>query len=203
MKKESFNNSNRCISAFPNTRYCFWAYRYVGTGRFCAGVVVFLWILLCLFFCGCSETGGYSNEPLFTSEVRSVYVEMFENQSFRRGVEYELTDALAKRIEAETPYKIISSRDRADSIISGQISSVSQALLSIERERGTALEREVELRAVVNWKNLKTGQLLINNRSVIASGSYSALQEQDFRYASSLAANNLARRIVELMEEEW
>jgi hypothetical protein len=203
MKKESFNNSNSRISGFPNARYCVGDYGYDGTIHFRAGAVVFLWTLLCLCFCGCSKTGGYSNEPLFTSEVRSVYVEMFENESFRRGVEYELTDALAKRIEAETPYKIISSRNRADSIISGQISSVRQALLSIEREMGTALEREVELRAVVNWKNLKTGQLLIDNRSVIASGSYSTLQRQDFKYASSLAANNLARRIVELMEEEW
>ena len=62
---------------------------------------------------------------------------------------------------------------------------------------------EVELRAVVNWKNLKTGELLINNQSVSASASYSDWQKQDFLYASNLAANNLARRIVELMEKEW
>ncbi|MHC4482356.1 MAG: LPS assembly lipoprotein LptE [Planctomycetota bacterium] len=147
--------------------------------------------------------GGYSNEPLFTPEVGSVYVEMFENQTFWRGVEYELTDALAKRIEAETPYKIISSRNRADSVISGQLISIGQSLLSIEREMGTALEMEMELRAVVNWKNLKTGDLLVDNQAVIASASYSSLQSQSLDYASKLAANNLARRIVELMEEEW
>jgi len=146
---------------------------------------------------------GYSNEPIFPENVSSVYVEMFDNQSFRRGVEYELTDALAKRIEAETPYKIVSSRDRADTIISGQISSIGQSLLSIERERGIPLELEVELWAVVNWKNLKTGDLLIDNRSVMASASYSSSLQQDFGYASSLAANKLAQRIVELMEKKW
>ena len=170
---------------------------------FFAGAVMLLCTLLCLGFCGCSETGGYSNESLFPEEVSGVYVEMFENATFWRGVEYELTDALAKRIEAETPYKIVSSRDRADSVMSGRISSIGQSLLSIERETGMALEKEVELRAVVNWKNLKTGELLINSRSVIASGSYSELQQQSFDYASRLAANNLARRIVELMEKEW
>jgi len=128
---------------------------------------------------------------------------MFDNRSFRRGVEYELTDALAKRIEAETPYKIISSRDRADTVISGQISSIGQSVLSIERKRGSPLELEVELQAVVNWKNLKTGDLLIDNRSVITSASYSSSLQQDFRYASSLAANKLAQRIVELMEKKW
>jgi hypothetical protein len=146
---------------------------------------------------------GYSNESLFPEEVRSVYVEMFDSKSFRRGVEYELSDAVAKRIEAETPYKIISSRDRADTIISGQILSIGESWVSSEREVGRALEKEVEVEAVVNWKNLKTGELLIDNQSVSASASYSEWQNQGFRYASTLAANNLARKIVELMEKEW
>jgi hypothetical protein len=147
--------------------------------------------------------GGYTDEPLYRSAVATVHVQMFENRSFRRGVEYEVTDALAKRIEAETPYKIVSNRDRADSVISGQLVSIGQSVLSIERETGRALEKEVALRAVVNWKNLKTGNLLIDSRSVIASGSYSEFQSQGFTYGSRLAANNLARRIVELMEEGW
>ena len=156
-----------------------------------------------LGFCGCAEMSGYSNESLFPQEVGTVCLEMFDNQTFRRNVEYELSDALSKRIEAETPYKIVSSPDRADTVMSGQIVSIGQLALSIERETGRVLEREVELKAVVNWKNLKTGQLLIDNRSVSASASYSTYQMQDFKYASTLAANNLARKIVELMERKW
>ena len=185
MKKKNLKNSHKCID------------------RFCPGALMLLCSLLCLNFCGCAEMSGYSNESLFPEEVRSVYVEMFDSRSFRRGVEYELSDALAKRIEAETPYKIISSRDRADTIISGQILSIGESWVSSEREVGRALEKEVEVRAVVNWKNLKTGELLIDNQSVSASASYSEWQNQGFRYASTLAANNLARRIVELMEKEW
>ena len=146
---------------------------------------------------------GYSNEPLFPEEVSSVCLEMFDNKSFRRGVEYELSDALAKRIEAETPYKIISSRDRADSVMNGQMVRVSESILTREREVGRALEKEVQLRALVNWKNLKTGEYLIENESVSASATYSEWQNQGFRYASTLAANNLAQKIVELMEKEW
>ena len=146
---------------------------------------------------------GYSDESLFPQDVRSVYVEMFDNRSFWRGVEYELTDALAKRIEADTPYKIISSRDRADTLISGQIVGVSESELTSERETGRALEKELQLRVVVNWKNLKTGDLLIDNQAVAASASFSEWQNQGFNYASALAANNLARKIVELMEKEW
>jgi len=171
--------------------------------RMCAGAIAFAALACCLGLCGCGELAGYSNEPLYPSNVGSVYVEMFENQSFWRGVEFELTDAVAKRIEAQTPYKIVSSRDRADSVISGQIRSVGQSILSIERQTGSALEKEVQLHAVVNWKNLRTGELLVDNKAVEAAGSYSALQQQSFTYASRLAANNLAERIVELMEKQW
>ncbi|UCG47547.1 MAG: hypothetical protein JSU94_18940 [Phycisphaerales bacterium] len=160
-------------------------------------------ILVCVMLCGCGEIGGYSNESLFPTDVRSVCLEMFENQTFRRDVEYELSDALAKRIEADTPYKIISSRDRADTVMSGRIVSITDYALTTERQFGGVLEMELELRAIVNWKNLNTGQYLIDNRLVTASASRSPYLEQDFKYASTLAANNLARRIVELMETKW
>ena len=158
---------------------------------------------LCLGLCGCDGMAGYSNESLFPEDVRSVCLEMFDNQTFRRGVEYELSDALAKRIEADTPYKIISDSDRADTVMSGQIVSIREMALSVDREVGTVLEKEVQLQAVVSWKNLKTGQLLIDHINVSASASYSRYQQQDFRYASSLAANNLSRKIVEQMERKW
>ncbi len=174
-----------------------------GNQRFVFAISLGLVIAACPGFPGCGVMSGYSNESLFPEDVSSVYVEMFENRSFRRGVEYELTDALAKRIEAETPYKIISSRDRSETVISGQIVGVGESALTVERETGRALEKEVQLQVVVNWKNLKTGELLIDNRLVSASASYSQWQNQGFSYASTLAANNLARKIVELMEKKW
>jgi len=152
---------------------------------------------------GCSGLGGYSNATLFPEDVTSVRLEMFDNRSFRRGTEYELSDALAKRIEALTPYKIVSSKDRADSVMSGQLLSIHESALTIEREVAEPLEKEVVLTAVVNWKNLNTGHLMINNKTFTAAASYSEFQSQDFTYASALAANKLAKRIVESMENNW
>ena len=159
--------------------------------------------LILLAFSSCNKMGSYSTKSLFPADVQSIYVEMFDNQSFRRGVEYELTDALAKRIEATTPYKIVSNRNLADTIISGQIIDVGESVLSTERQTGRAMEKEVQLRAEVSWENLKTGELLLDSRSVYASATYSQWQSQGFGYASTLAANNLAKKIVELMENEW
>jgi hypothetical protein len=172
-----------------------------GMGRKSLSALMFLCACaLCFGLCGCA---GYSNESLYPDDVSSVCLQMFDNQSFRRGVEFELSDALAKRIEVDTPYKIVSDSDRADSVISGQIVSIGELALSTDPEIGTILEKEVEVQAVVNWKNLKTGQLMMDHISVSASASYSTYQQQDFKYASNLAANKLARKIVELMERKW
>jgi len=177
--------------------------RSSANGRIFMPLCTFAFILCILSLCGCSGMSGYSYESMFPHDISSVCLEMFDNQSFQRGVEYELSDALAKRIEADTPYKIISNRDRADTVISGQIVSINESMLTVEREIGRALEKEVRLTAVVNWKNLKTGELLIDSETVTAEATYSEYQMQGFGYASALAANNLARNIVELMELKW
>lgn len=153
-----------------------------------------------LTLAGCA---GYSNTSLYPKDVATVYVEMFDNQSFRRGIEFELTDALAKRIEAQTPYKIVTNRDKADTVISGQIVQAKESVLTTERQIGRVLEKNIELRAVVSWKNLRTGEFLIDNKTVNASASYSEWQSQSFAYGSTLAANSLAERIVELMRSGW
>jgi len=150
---------------------------------------------------GCG--GGYSNESLYESDISSVYVEMFDNRSFRRGVEYDLTDALAKRIEAQTPYKVVSDRNRADTIISGRILAADKSVLTVERETGRMLEGQMNLEAVVSWQNLRTGELLVDSERVSAAASYSQWQNQGEKYGMSIAANNLAVKIVEQMEKKW
>jgi len=82
---------------------------------------------------------------------------MFDNQSFRRGIEFELTDALAKRIESQTPYKIVSNRDKADTVISGQIVQVKESVLDYRTPDWQSDGKNVELRAVVSWKTCGVG----------------------------------------------
>ena len=145
---------------------------------------------------------GYSNTWLHPVDVQSVYVEMFDTQDFRRGHEYVLTDAICKRIESETPYKIVSDRDLADTLLSGQL-SIGQGFLTRDRYRGGALELETLVKVSVSWKNLKTGELLVDNEVVSASASYSSQLGQNFDYASRVAVNRAAEKVVELMERGW
>jgi hypothetical protein len=168
------------------------------------GILIAAGLLGLTLFSGCGKSrGGYSNEWLYPTNIETVYVEMFENETFRRGLEYELTDALAKRIEAETPYKIVSDRDVADSVISGKIVAIDDKVLSMERQTGRPLEKQADIAAKVNWKNLKTGQFFVENVSVRGAMSYSAWLNQGFDYGSTVAVNRLAERIVEQMQTKW
>jgi hypothetical protein len=161
------------------------------------------------FLCGCTAVllagclGGYSSQPLYPQDVKSVYVEMFDNTTFRRDLEYDLTDAIAKRIDAETPYRIVSDRSRADTVLSGKIIAINDSVLTVERSIGRALESQAEVIAQFSWKNLQTGQYLIENKKISATAAYSEFQQQSFDYASKSAANKLAERIVEQMQTGW
>lgn len=153
---------------------------------------------------GCSVGGiqGYTNDWLHPQDVSSVYVEMFDTRSFRRGHEYALTSAICKQIEARTPYKIISNRDTADTILSGEM-TIGQGVLSSERYEGRPLEREVVIKVIFTWKNLKTGEILVNREQVMASGDFTDKLNQDFAYAADVAVNRAAERVVEKMEQSW
>jgi hypothetical protein len=161
---------------------------------------IFAALSLGVLLAGCS---GYSNKSLYSQDIKSVYVEMFDNETFRRDLEYDLTDAIAKRIEAETPYRIISDKSRADTVLSGRITALNDSVLTIERSTGRPLEEQAEVTASFSWKNLKTGDYLLENSTATATASYSQFQQQSFDYASKTAANKLAERIVEQMQVKW
>ena len=163
-------------------------------------------LCLCTSIPGCGEGGweGYSNEWLYPEDVSTIYVEMFDSTSFRRGHEYVLTDSICKRIESETPYKIVSDRDLADTLLSGRIVSIRSGVLAGERYTGTPLEKETAVTVSVSWKNLKTGQILINNETITGTSTYSPqFESQDFDYSAQVAVNRAAVRVVELMQTGW
>lgn len=152
-----------------------------------------------LSLAGCS---GYQNGWLYPEEVATVYVEMFDTDGFRRGYEVELTDAICKRIESHTPYKIVSDRSVADTVLSGRM-AITIGVLAGDPYLGKPLEKETLTAVTVTWKNLKTGELLIDGEMVQAAASYSDQLGQTENYALNRAVNSAAQRVVELMETPW
>jgi hypothetical protein len=166
---------------------------------------VFAVIFGLCFIAGCGQGGfsGYSNSWLQRQDISTVYIEMFDSQSFRRGHEYDLTDAICKRIETDTPYKIVSDRNIADSVLSGKLLSIGRQNISMERNTGRVFENRTYASVLVRWQNLKTNEIMIDNESVSGFAESSAFAGQEFDYSSKVAVNRAAEKIVELMQEEW
>jgi hypothetical protein len=145
----------------------------------------------------------YSNTWLYPDDVKTVYVEMFDSESFRRNHEVTLTDAICKNIEAKTPYKIVSNRDTADTLLSGTIGGISSGILATDRETGGTIQREASATVVVSWQNLETGDMLIDRETTTGIATYSSKLGQNFDYAANAAVNKVAVKVVELMETKW
>ena len=155
---------------------------------------------------GCDSVNpekGYSTASLYDDRIDTVCVEMFDSMSFRKGIEFELTNALVQRIAANTPYKIRANKKDADSVIYGKIVDVSERVLSHQRQLDRPMQEQLIVIAEVTWKDLRTGKLLIDRQRYRFSGHYASLQNDSLMVASQEAVNKIAIEIVESMEQGW
>jgi len=155
---------------------------------------------------GCDQVDpiqGYTSQSLHRSDVRTVFVQMFENETFRRNIEYDLTHALAAQIELSTPFKVVSDRRRADTILYGSITGVSEGVLAEQRELDRPIANQIVLVSEVSWKDLRSGEFILDGRKVKTIGQYYPLLGGGRESATRQAANEMAVRIVELMEKPW
>lgn len=153
---------------------------------------------------GC--TGGYTQKTQFPTGIKSVSVPVWtrDKDVYRRGLEMRLTEALAKRIELDTPYKV-ATKTTADTEIVGRIEVIEQQVLSFDTDTGRPREKEIIMTVSFVWTDLRTGKPIIDWDSLRVAGTYRphAPLSQDFFQGSELVLNRVAKRIVERMEQEW
>lgn len=154
--------------------------------------------VLILTSAGCS----YHVRPPFPQNVRTVYVEMFQSREFRRNLEFSLTEAVQKRILQDTPYRI-ADKQQADTLLSGEILEVRQSVLGREFRTGTPREQTATFVIRFSWKDLRTGQVLVDRPRFIQSVEYIPPVGEDFYQASVRGVDELAEQIVQQMMESW
>ena len=108
---------------------------------------------------------------------------IFESKEFRRGLELQLAEALTKRIEAESPFKL-AKKEIADTILTGEILEVRQA--SLGRSFRTVTPRETAATLVVSfrWKDLRNGEVLVERPTFVQTVDYIKPLGEDFYHAS-------------------
>ncbi len=145
---------------------------------------------------------GYSTERPFRTDIQTVHVEMFHSKEFRRELEFRLTEAIIKRIELDTPYRIAPRRS-ADALLTGEILKVENRTFGDDFD--TDLPREIGSTVVLRFrfKDMRTGELVVDRPRFVYQTSYIPPVGETFHDGMTRALDGMAERIVETMETTW
>lgn len=162
-------------------------------------------ITLGLLMTGC----GYIVGNPYPGEIRTVHVPTFTNETYRRGFELQVTEAVQKQIELRTPFRLVSDAE-ADTRLIGHIRSIDKRMTN---QSQWADPRELEMTFVleVRWINTRTGELLGQGTvplssavaSIVTSTSFAPEAGQSLATATQQAVDQVARQVVGLMEATW
>ena len=146
---------------------------------------------------------------MYPPDIETVYVPVFESDSYRRGMAERLTEIVIKEIEQVTPYKVVSSPD-ADSVLTGKIVNDTKRVIVEDRYDQPRLT-QLNFVVRVGWVDRKgdlvsqAGEVPVPAQIVELSqgselipefGQSTATQQQE-------ALVRLGRQIVGLMENPW
>jgi hypothetical protein len=157
-----------------------------------------IFMLPTFLLCGC----GYTTRSLYNSSIKTVAVPMWRNQTFRRQLEFRLTEAIDKNIEATTPYRL-ASRSTADSVLTGTIVSVQENVLNSNFQTNLPQQTQVSIAVDFTWRDLRTGKILEVRKNFSASASEVPAIGTQLPDAEQIAIERLARRIVDSMQKPW
>jgi len=136
---------------------------------------------------------------LYRPDIQTVHVPVFTSGTFRRGLGERLTEAVIKRIEKVTPYKIVSA-GIADSTLTGSVRQMSKGILA-ENANDVPRNIEVALQVSVTWTG-RGGEPLMQTATMTLSGDSAFIPEagQSISTAQQRAIERTAAQIVTQME---
>lgn len=145
---------------------------------------------------------GYSTKPTYMKSVRTVAVPIFENKTYRRDLEFRLTEAIDKNIEFRTPFKI-APESEADTVLTGSIVKVDEGVLT--RRYGINLPRETQITIVVDfvWKDTRNGRIIVERKEFSRSSTEIPQLGERVTDAQQLAVERAAAAIVDQLQNDW
>ncbi len=154
--------------------------------------------------CASNPTDGWSTASSFPSGYRTVAVPVFENPTYDRSVGYQLTDAVVKEIQQNTPYRV-TSEAKADTVLRGTIREVRRRELS--KSLATGLSEEMVLQVTVDyeWVDMKTGKPIVARQGFSSGGTFIASrpQAEPIDLGNYNVVQQLAGDIVASMQTNW
>lgn len=154
--------------------------------------------------CSSDPSRGYAFAEPYDAGVRTVGVPIFSNETFARGTEITLTDAVIKQIQQQTPWRVVSP-DRADTVIEGVITDAELGVLSNSPRSGLAEEQTYRLTIRFAWRDNRTGETRVAREEFSAVGVFAPARPVGERIEVGRrdAIDELAEDIVATMRSSW
>ena len=157
--------------------------------------------LICVAFVFVLASGcGYSQKSLISRKINSIYIPIFNNNTFRRGIEFDLTKAVKDEIMSRTSLRIVQ-KDSADTILSGTVRDVKESALS--QSADNIVEGRVFIYADITLLDRRTERALITRSNLAGAAEYLVRRGENVQSATEEGIANLAKIIVNNLEEEW
>lgn len=174
-------------------------------GRARTGLVA-LALLVALPGCAGYQVG---NRSLYPNDIQTVYVPVFESDSYRRNLGERLTEAVIKEIELKTPFQVVNTPN-ADSVLAGRITRDAKRVV-VENRQGDPRVTQADLRVEVQWIDrqsnamMRQGVVPLGPESALVLGATEVVPEvgQSLAVAQQQAIQRLAEQIVAMMESPW
>lgn len=165
-----------------------------------------LWIVALAAISGCADgtIAGYRAGPVHDTQIRSVAVPIFQNETNDPGIEARLTEAVIKQIQTATPWTV-TSEDYADTVLTGTITDIFRAPLT--RRVVTNLPDEAAYYTRINfvWTDSRSGRVLAQRSFVTAASTFvpNRVVGETIEVARDTSSQELARQIVRELQAEW
>ncbi len=156
-----------------------------------------------LLVAGAATLGcGYTSDAVFRTGIQTVYVQPFESRTFRRDFEFLLTEAVKKRIASDTPYRV-APRDKADTILRGEVLDSPQAAYAPDFRSRQPREKQMTMVIRLEWKDARTGRILVDRPLLLQAVDYMPPVGESEEFAKQKVVDRMAARIVAQMYNEW
>lgn len=154
--------------------------------------------------CASDPTQGYTMASAHRVDFESIAVPAFSNDTYFHGFEFELTDALIKEIHRSTPWRVQAS-GASDTTLSGGITSARLRKLSTGADTGLVQEMAMELTVAFEWKENRTGRILVARRNFRVAEPFVPARGANERVeiGRRAAADQMAREIVAELRSSW
>lgn len=157
--------------------------------------------LICVAFVFVLASGcGYSQKSLISRKINSIYIPIFDNDTFHRGIEFDLTKAVKDEIMSRTSLRIVQ-KDSADTVLSGTVRDVKESALS--QGNDNIVEGQVRIFADITLLDRRTERVLISRSNLNGAAEYLVKRGENVQSATEEGIANLAKIIVNNLEEEW